>query len=285
LFDLALAMTTRRAVDTLRGIHILTEKDDSGKKLMAARRLIEQAEKYAAAAGLSLPCDLRVDLNAATGLIHAAHEQHIEEILIGWHKKTLFERSTLGYMAEALLENAGNTLYIYRAQQPLATCRRIVVVVPELAERDAGFLHWLFRLRQIAANTGMPVICQVAEMTEQKIRQYLRKGRELRAIEFVRLQDWDPFSRFLAMLKKNDFFICVLARRGSLAAQNSLRKIPELVASDLNNNSTLLVFPRIHGPEAVRQWSQMEENLITPLREFSRVAWRRIFRLRRWIAQ
>ncbi|HRP70348.1 MAG TPA: cation:proton antiporter, partial [Turneriella sp.] len=158
LIDLAAAMVNRKAGDFVKGIHIINETTDSSDTIKHSRKLLEQTEKYAAGTGFELPCDLRLDLNITTGLIHSVKENRAEELLTGFHKKTFLSRSALGHVIESYLERSSDIVYMYRSIQPLGTYKRLVVAIPPHAEKNHGFSRWFRRLRTLAVSAGMRTI-------------------------------------------------------------------------------------------------------------------------------
>lgn len=274
LFDLALAMTNRKAGDFLHGIHIVNDKNDASASVAESRRLVESAEKYAAGAGYDLPCDLRVDLNVSAGLVSVATEHRTEEFLLGLHRRRFLSRSALGHIVENLLETSGNTVYLLRSVQPLGTYKRLVVAIPPGAERDFGFSQWFRRIRNLAINTGMPTVFYCNAATEQEIRRSLKAGKDTKPVAFSLFEDWELFATLAGELQPNDFFVCILARKGSFSAQQALLSVPEIIQKHFQRNSTLLVFPRALSSTGHLAWGQMETEFITPLRDF----WRKSLR-------
>jgi hypothetical protein len=99
---------------------------------------------------------MRYDASRSNGIIYSIKEQKITSTLLGLHHDTS-KQNLLGPVAEKVLENTSEELFVYQPRQPLNTLTRIVAVVPPLAEQEVGFAHWLGMLRTIAKEAGLPL--------------------------------------------------------------------------------------------------------------------------------
>ncbi|MBV6493960.1 MAG: Glutathione-regulated potassium-efflux system protein KefB [Turneriella sp.] len=279
LIDLASAMVNRKAGDIVRGIHIVNEAGDTSDTIKHSRKLLEQAGKYAAGSGFELPCDLRVDLNVTTGLIHAAQEKRAEELLAGFHKKTFLSRSTIGHIIESYLERSRDIVYMYHPVQPLGTYKRLVVVVPPHAERNHGFSRWFRRLRNLATSAGLRTVFYGTKNIEVEIRRRLKAAKDTKPVDFVEFDNWENFAYLRDELASDDFLVVVLSRKGTFSDTPVLYKIPDVVQKYFQKHGVLLVFPRAIQPSGIG-WGQDDE-MITPIRDAWRSGWkgvRRFFR-------
>ncbi|MPM88305.1 hypothetical protein SDC9_135407 [bioreactor metagenome] len=100
---------------------------------------------------------MRYDLNPVTGIMNVIKEHKITDLILGLHQKKSISSTFLGNLAEGILEQCNTTIFIYKANQPLSTVKRHLVVVPEKAEKEAGFALWLMRIWNIGRNTGAAI--------------------------------------------------------------------------------------------------------------------------------
>ena len=70
-------------------------------------------------------------------------------------------------MVTDVLMQSNVTTFIYSPAQPLATVKRHLIVVPEKAEKEAGFQAWVHRIRQLAENSGAKIVFFASEGTHR----------------------------------------------------------------------------------------------------------------------
>ncbi len=85
-------------------------------------------------------------------------ERSITDIVMGMHHDRTPGGSGIGRMAADVLGQSNVTTYLYHPAQPLPTIKRHLVVVPEKAEKEAGFQMWIQKLRNIADNSGARIV-------------------------------------------------------------------------------------------------------------------------------
>ena len=158
LVDLALLLMPHKTKKPLYALHVVDETDKQGIEHSAGKKMMETAVRHAAATDSTIVPLTRFDLNISNGIIYTIKEHNITDVIIGLHHLAKDGKNFLGPVAEKILQNTRETIFIYKSVQPVNTLKRIVATVPPNAEYEQGFLHWFGRLQTMSKETGLPVI-------------------------------------------------------------------------------------------------------------------------------
>src|SRR5690606_23098986 len=133
------------------------------------------------------------------------------------------------------------TTFIYNPQQPIATIKRHLIVVPENAEFESGFPFWLSRIWNIALNTGSPLVFYAPKSTIKLLKKIHLKHPI--AIEFEIFNDWFEFGILSKELNEDDNLIIVLSRKDLLSYQEGMDEVPNYLNNYFKETNFLLVYP------------------------------------------
>jgi hypothetical protein len=171
LVDLALLLMPHKSKSPLYALHVVDETDISGAEHNAGKKMMEKVIKRAAATDNSVVPLTRFDINISNGIIYTIKEHSITDVIIGLHHKAKEGESFFGPIAEKILENTRETIFIYKSVQPVNTLKRIIVTVPPNGEYEQGFLHWFERLHTMSKETGLPLSIYANEATIKLLKQ------------------------------------------------------------------------------------------------------------------
>ena len=91
-------------------------------------------------------------------IVSVVKERNISDIVMGMHHDRTPGGSGIGRMAADLLGYSNVTTFFYHPEQPLTTVKRHLVIVPEKAEKEAGFQLWMQKLRNLAENSSARIV-------------------------------------------------------------------------------------------------------------------------------
>lgn len=210
-----------------------------------ARKLLELAEKAAAATDHRLFPVMRYDSNVVNGIASVVQEQKISDLIIGLHQKKGITDSFLGNLTQGILQKCNTTTIIYRPVQPLSTVRRTLVFVPDNAEKEAGFAWWLVKVWNIGRNTGSKLLFfgsleMVTMLTE------IHKNHPVEA-EFREFSDWDDFLILGREVKSDDHLVFILSRKEYPSYHPLMTRISGYVNKYFADNNCMLIYPRQYG--------------------------------------
>jgi len=242
LVDFGMLLKPRKNEAPLFALHIISDETEEKATPAGGRKMMEQAMKRAAAAEETIIPLTRFDMNISNGIVYTIREQHISDVLIGLHQEA-DASSFLGPTAEKILWKTSETIYIYKAVQPVNTLRRMVVVVTPRAELEPGFSHWVARLSTVARGAGIPMVYYAQGSTIAQLRELAAARQPSATIEYNSFENWEDFLILSRELRPNDLFAIVASRKGHPSYQTHLDKLPHYLSNYFTGNSFLLLYP------------------------------------------
>jgi Kef-type K+ transport system membrane component KefB len=265
LIDLAVTIKSKRNKDGLFALNVVEELDNNGGGEKRGRKILEKATVFASGSDNSIRELLRYDLNVVNGITNVVRENAITDLIIGLHQKKGLTESFLGHLTTGILDRSAATTFIYKAQQPLATIKRHIIMVPPGAEKELGFALWLVKVWNIARNTGAKLVFYSSESTIEVIKALQQKHPV--ECDFVPFPDWEDFLVLRSELKQNDNLIVVMSRRGNISYTNVMAKIPMFLTKYFESNSFTLVYPIQQIESAAGNYNLRNSSILEPLRE------------------
>ena len=115
------------------------------------------------------------------------------------------------------------------------------MVVPEKAEKEAGFQMWIQKLRNIADNSGARIVFYAPESTMQYLRP--TRGKRSAKAEYVVSNPWDDLTALTYETKRDDCLWVVMSRRERVSYHPAMSKVPAYMEQFFADNSFVLVYP------------------------------------------
>ena len=243
LVDLALMLKPKKSKAALYALHVVDETDVLGKQHSSGKKMLENATRHAAATDNTIIPLTRFDVNISNGIIYTVREHNITDLVIGQHHLAEEGESFFGPVAENILENTHQTIFIYKSVQPINTLKRIVVTVSPNAEHEKGFLHWFKLLQTMCRETGMTLVIYANEATISSLRDSNSKNDSPLAIVFNVFDNWDDFLIFSREVKQDDLFIIVSSRKGYSSYIPEIEKLPKYLLKYFVQNSYIILYP------------------------------------------
>ena len=184
---------------------------------------------------------MRYDVNISNAIVSVVRERNITDIVMGMHHDRTPGGSGIGRMAADVLGQSNVTTYLYHPAQPLPTIKRHLVVVPEKAEKEAGFQMWIQKLRNIADNSGARIVFYAPESTMQYLRP--ARGKRSAKAEYVVSNPWDDLTALTYETKRDDCLWIVMSRRERVSYHPPMSKVPAYMEQFFADNSFVLVYP------------------------------------------
>lgn len=241
LINLSLAVKSKKNHQHLYALNVMDNHVNNEQKLKQSRKLLENAMLTAAATDTHIQDLLRYDLNVTNAILSVILEHNISDLILGLHKEKGISNSFLGRMTEGILEHSDVTTLIYKPAQPLATMKRHLVVIPEKAEKEAGFAQWVARVWNVIQNTGAKAIFYGSPATLERLKPLL--ARQSGEAEYTEFTDWEDFLILFRDIKKDDNLWIIFSRRDHISYHPSMSRIPGYLNKYFTLNSFILVYP------------------------------------------
>lgn len=241
LIDLSINIKSKSNTNGLRALNIVKNDAKHPENENNGRKILEKAEVSAAATDTPMKTILRYDLDLVHGITNVVKEENITDLVLGLHLKKGVYGSFLGNLTNGILEKSNITTFIYNPQQPIATIKRHLIIVPENAEFESGFSFWLSRIWNIALNTGASLVFYASKSTIKLLKKIHLKHPI--AIEFKIFSNWGDFGMLSDQLRDDDNLIIVLSRKNLLSYQERMEEVPNFLNKHFKDINFLLVYP------------------------------------------
>uniref|UniRef100_Q3ARA8 Transporter, CPA2 family n=1 Tax=Chlorobium chlorochromatii (strain CaD3) TaxID=340177 RepID=Q3ARA8_CHLCH len=249
-------MVTGKMPYSLYGAYIATTREMEVNHEYRAEKMLERAVISAGAADRHVTPLLRYDTSIANGLAGVICEQKISDLFVCVEPSSDFPDTLSINKPDNILGRCGVTTFIYRPTQPFATIKRTIAVVPDGAEADPGFRHWLERLHGLIQHSRSLLMVYASTQTTDAI-----KATEIMPIivEYKRFRGWENFTLLSQIIRKDDLMVLVMSRRNNPAWHHRMATIPAMLHRYFQQNSYLLIYPLQNNMSTALE----EENAVT----------------------
>ena len=261
LVNLGITVKSLKSRNGIYALHVASNSITGDAAEKSAAKLLEKAVVAASSTDHALTSLIRYDRDAVNGIAGVIREQKITLLILGLHHKKSITESFLGSTSESILGRCNVTTFIYKPVQPLSTIKRTIVIIPEMAENESGFVLWMERLIAIIKNTGSKLVIHASRQTIASLKEGY--SGSLAPAEYKMFREWDEFLLLSKEIKNDDNLIIVMSRKNNLSYHSKMARISSYLNRYFQKNSFILIYPVQSGiPEEAFE--------ITPLQPFQK---------------
>ena len=251
LVSLALMMHDVRPGGHNHFFALHVRNDNSASSRAVGQNSLDIAEQAAASVDVPLKTIERYDLNFVTGVLNTMEERDINEVVIGLHRRTAVIDSFFGEKLTQLLKATYRMLVISRCYIPVNTMRRLVVVVPDKAQYETGFVRWVKCIGNLGRQLGCKAVFFTSAGTRPYIEAVIKKWGYAFRREYREMEQWDDIVLLANKIIDDDLFVVVTARTASMSYDRGMASLPEFLRKYFADNNLIVIYPEQFGPEAV----------------------------------
>lgn len=244
LLEFTLLIKDRKSASPVTVLSVVPNNAEAEINIVSARKKLEEYKKHGAASEIKINTIATIDLNATAGISRIAKEIVADIIVLGWPKKAGILEKLIGEKIYSIINNIDKNLFICHQEKLLVTQKRIVILVPPLAEKEFGFEVWLQKIIKLARELSIPVMLFGLRATYDavKLKMEIKKWRG--TIGFHSFTDWDDFLVLSDFVNDDDLMILISARKNAVSYQKFLDHIPSKLEKHFNSNNKILVYPQ-----------------------------------------
>ena len=241
LVNLSLAIKSKTNTSGLYALKVIDNQNSDDKTLKSSKRVLQTAVDTAAATDTRLKGLLRYDLSISNAITSVVKEREITDLVLGLHKEKDIPAAFLGNIVENVLQHSSVTTFIYKPVQPLATIKRHLIILPDRAEKEIGFIPVMNRVWNVLQNTGAKVVFYGSEDTLKAIKKLFAKRAG--EISYVNFSDWDDFLIVFRDVKADDSMWVSFSRKEGYSYDPVMPRIPGYLNKYFQSNSFILSYP------------------------------------------
>jgi hypothetical protein len=208
--------------------------------------MLQEAIKYASATDNDVQLVSKIDINVASGILRAIKELMITEVILGWNAKITTRDRIFGTVLDNLLENTEQMILVCKLIQPLNTTRRFVVIVPQNAELERGFLRWVRALKLLAQQIGAKIVFRSNRRTLNKLKMAVRANKPAVDADYLPFSGMRDFVNMQSDIIKDDMVVVISGRKGTVSYNSNMDYVPRVLSRNYKNNSFIIIYPEQH---------------------------------------
>ncbi len=233
--------------DSLMGLHVACTDSplpEEGEMHTNGRRLLEKAQRTAAAADVPLITRLRMSANVASGILYTMHEYDCGEVVMCLADRgTGMPRSSLGTTIDNVVAGTHRQIMALRSLVPLGTLRKMVVAVPQKAEYEVGFYKWLEHICRMGEQLDCRLSFHAHHDTLPYIRQYMHQLHGRLRVDYEEMNLWGRLLNISQHVGQDDLLIVVTARPGFISYRSVFEGLPLMLHRYFSHTSVMLLYP------------------------------------------
>ena len=231
LMELALLLRSPDSEEPVYPIAVARGGHDEAAHVADAERLMERAVLHATSASVPVAPTVRIDENPVDGIARGARELRASEIVAGWNGQRTPGGIVFGSVIDGVLAETRAMAVVARLVVPLAAARRLVVLVPPIVYREAGFARAARVLKVMAAQKGLRVVLLATEADAAEVDARFRAARPEATVQVEALGAWaGAMARLDELVRTGDVVVLVGVRRGAVAWRPALDRLPRVLA-------------------------------------------------------
>lgn len=246
LLDLAFLLRDTAAPGGIHPVTIATDLNSTDEAVARGEKLLAGCLAQAASADIPVNPGVRVDLNVSDGLARAARELRASLVLVGWSGRHGLEGRIFGTIMENLKESCASRLWFCRINLPLNTTRRLLLVMPPLAERRSDLTVLLRDVKWLSRQIGADLRVYLAGKDNSVLIRQLEAIRPVCPMTFSEAETWTRVqSVLLDEIVPDDMVLLPCERRDSVLWTPGIDRLAAMLAVHSPSMNLLLAFPSL----------------------------------------
>ncbi len=229
LMNLACLLRTPNSVEPVYPLTVIMEGDgtETEARVAAGEKLLGHALMQAIAVDVPATAVTRVDAHVPSAVLRAMRDYRISTVIAGWDGRSTSSQRIFGRVLDAIIEQSRQMIMVARIEAPLNTTRRVMLVLPPLAERHVGLELGVHAVKVLAQQLGARLGVAATPVTLAKVMPMIDAMQPRPACESLPVQPWNSMAAFLArQIQDGDLTILMGARKGRLTWQPALDRLP-----------------------------------------------------------
>ncbi len=258
LIDIAFLLREKGSHEPLYPIKVVQEGSDSEQQVAYAEKTLAHTVVRIMAAGTPVMPLTIVDVNVTSGVLRSLRDHRVSMVVMAWDGTVSSKTRMFGRNIDPVVERSTQMIMLNRiTEKPINTAERIVVVLPPFAHRQIGFNEFIGTVKTLANQAGTSLLIISDDDLIRVSREFIEKTRPTVPVEFETYNAWKSIQGKLANdIESSDWLFLLSARKGEIAWQPTLDRIPGKLASAFRD----IPFSVFFTPTEKRTSEQMIEN-------------------------
>lgn len=243
LIDIAFLLREKGSLEPLFPLHVVEEAGDIQKQVIDAEKLLDHSTVRIMAADIPVMPVTKVDLNIAAGVIHAIKDYRISMLVLAWDGKRNSKTRIFGRYIDSIVERSTQMVMVNMIESPVNTSVRIILILPPFAQHQVAFDEFITTVKTLAHQAVTSLLIYCTEETFGVIQNFVKTSKPAVQISFEKYGDLKSIHlKLKETVVKHDWIFQMGVRKGEIAWQPTLDRLPDYIAKNFPENSfTVLI--------------------------------------------
>lgn len=244
LLEFSVLIKDKKSPNPISILSVVSNDEEAESNIVKTRNKLEEFVKQGSATETKVNAITTIDHNITSGVARISREIMANIIVLGWPLRIGLLDKLIGEKTESILGNTDKTVFICDLVKPLVLHKRILVVVPPLAEFENGFDLWIVKISKLAQELSIPLFLECNQATKKAVDKFAIEAKLTVKITMNLFEDWEDFLVLSRSIIEDDLFVLVSARKGSASYMNLLEKLPLKLGKHFPANNKIVIYPQ-----------------------------------------
>jgi len=232
LLDLAFMLRSPASDEAVYPLSVVLDEGNVEARVADAERVLAHALIYTTEAEVPTTPLTRVAVNPAVGVVQAAREQRITDIVLGWQGSTRARSATYGSVIDHVIEYSDAQVWVYRSDRPLRPRGSAYLILPPFVDYHPSFYSAIATSKRLLQALGTPVVALVIAAETERLAARIQEIPGALDLRFEARADWPALLRSLSeRVAADDLVMLIGARQGTVAWSPALDRAPSTLAA------------------------------------------------------
>lgn len=226
-------------------LSVINSYREAEKQKERAQKILELASGHIHAVNCEASPVVETNLNIAEGIKIATQKHAITDIVIGWNGEFSTPMRIFGSILDQVLLTTKQQVFICKFKQPIATFKKIVLVVPPHKLTGRNFISFLETVFRLAENLKTKLEIYYPDEDESKIQRDIYTLSSNLEIKLHKVQSFDKeIVEIVQNLMESDLMIIANSRTRRYDWKLGANVIPQMMSSNKPKSSFIVGFPQ-----------------------------------------
>ncbi|WP_140485047.1 cation:proton antiporter [Flavobacterium sp. GSA192] len=244
LLEFSILIKDKKSPNPVSILSVVSNDKEAESNIIKTRNKLEEFVRQGSATETKVNAITTIDHNITSGVARISREIMANIIVMGWPVRSGVLDKLIGEKTESILENTDKTVFICDLVKPLVLHKRILVVVPPLAEHENGFDLWVVKIVKLAQELSIPLFLECNPATQKAVEKFSVEMKLNIKMTINIFEDWEDFLVLSRKINEDDLFVLISARKGSASYMNLLEKLPFKLGKHFPDNNKFVIYPQ-----------------------------------------
>ncbi len=240
LIELAVYIKTPGTPEPIYPLSVVKDDREASKNVRSQKSLMSSIIRNAVESGVELEGLTRLDVNVPVAIVRVSKEMSINKIIMGWSGQSSELRRVFGNLLEHVVLESPSEVIVCNFPNPINTIKKVLVIVPDHAEMEAGFKSWMESL----LNFGKQLNCSFTFRAGEQSISTIRKTFQIAGM--AGYVNWEKgTSDIFADINASDYQLIAIinARQQSVSYAHNFWQLTFRMPESILKGNFVMVYP------------------------------------------